>query len=242
MSTKLQRRFIAGSRHGLFRRLRAMGLDFEAIQSDDAATAQAAIQNAIHALKAIEKAMRKPAVWPTAPTPERRAKSEEIVELETQPGQPLAHRSVWPPDQMRDSLELAEHTAAKRLVECYELLHVSQGVGSYGGSSGRSGERLELTERQQFAGQEFHAMWARLPPILRQVAENFILEKPIRATDVRPQTWVEFGRLWGNPTTDQAARWMTRGALKSCCVLLAEGLRDFERSKAEAAKRRKEVA
>lgn len=238
----IQRRVIAGSRHGLLRRLRAMGLDFEAIQSKDADIAEAAINNAVHALKAIEKAMRKPAVWPTAPTPERRAKSEEIIELETQPGQPMAHRSVWPPDQMRDSLELAEHTAARRLAECYELLHVSQGVGSYGGSSGRSGERLELTERQQFAGQEFNAMWSRLPPILQQVAENFILEKPSKATDVRPQTWVEFGRRWGNQTSDQAARWMAKGALKSCCVLLAAGLRDFERAKGEAAKARRKVA
>lgn len=166
------------------------------------------------------------------PTIERRAKAAgRVFEIEVRAGAAPAHAVQWPPDQIRDRLTTDEHDAATALYEAFHTLHRSTGVSGYGQSSGgRGGPRLELTERQQDAGALVAAMQSRvlgtLGPDQWDCVRNFVLEEPMRPSDPRPMTWVEFGRLHGNPGDDTAARWIARTTLKQACAVLASVMRD----------------
>lgn len=189
------------------------------------------------ALRTIAKLVRaNHAVWP-APTRERVAKAPDRV-VPLRGG--TAHAVQWPPDTIR--LTQDEYDAATMLYEAHHTLHRSVGVASYGDARSRStGNRLPLTERQQIAGEVRAAMRdeviRRLGPTAWDCVVNFVLEMPMRPGDPRPLTWVEFGKLAGNPGDDTAARYVARTILKCACTVLASVMRERQQARQRAQRR-----
>lgn len=220
-----KQRAAMGLKRRIIGQLKEIGIDVDAVLANDA-SAQA---TAVHALKAVKKAMDRPKPWPTSPTQERRDKGQKFVAIEVNPGQPKAHVAQWPVDQIARRLSLAEYSAAERYREAFEVRHRSAGVSSYGQSSGGgfSKGRLELTERQQMAGQEIDAIRRVLVGPLEQVARNFILERPIEGSD-RVLSFVEYGRQWFGVTDENAARVLAQGQLKAVCAVINEALADLD--------------
>lgn len=220
-----RQRAAAGLKKRILSQLREIGVDVEKVLAGEAD----AQTTAVHALKAVRKAMAKPAPWPTAPTQERRAKGQSFVAIEVNPGQPKAHVAMWPVDQIAKRLSLAEYSAAERYRTAFEIRNKSTGVSSYGQSSGGgfSKTRLELTERQQIAGQEIDAIRRVLVGPLEQVARNFILERPIEGSD-RVLSFVEYGRQWFGTADENVARVLSQGQLKVVCAVIAEALSDVD--------------
>lgn len=210
---------------------RTIGIDVERIPTDDAAVVQASA-----ALRSVARLLRggtKRAVkFHSEPTPERAAKTERMVLIEVNPGQPRAHATIWPPDQMRGSLTAEEHNAATRYATAYVTAMGKSRTVQFGVGGGGSGRGLEPAERQVEAGAVVRALEraviSTLGPAHMDCVRNFVLEQPMRPGDARPMTWVEFGRLHGNPGDDGAARWLARGALKAACAVLASALANYD--------------
>lgn len=221
---------------------RVIGIDVEAIPTDDKAVikASAVLREILRVAKADGKPKRRPR-FHSEPTPERRAKAERMVEIEIHKDQPRAHATIWPPDQMSTSLTLAEHSAAERLRIAFYASQGKSPVVNLHGNGGGASRGLEPTERQVQGLHEYRFLMTRLRSSLNEAhvecARNFILELPMRPGDPRPLTWVEFGRLHGNPGDDGAARWLARGALKACCVALAAAAKELDGERADARRR-----
>lgn len=234
-------------RHRLQDQCRELGIDADIVDIGGAPsivvargdTGAISLDRALRIIAARMKQSEARSHW-TAPTRERVAKSiNRVVSIDVRGG--TAHAVPWGPDAIRSSLSQDEHDAATSLYEAHHTLHKSTGVGSYGDAGGRgSGPRLALTERQQIAGEICAAMRdeviRRLGPMGWDCVTNFVLEIPMRPGDPRPLTWVEFGKLSGNPGDDTAARWIARTTLRHACAVLASVMRD--RQQARQAKRR----
>lgn len=234
---------VAGARKRILRQLRDLGIDIEAVVIDDRPSPDA-LSEAVAALRKIAKAMAGPskAVFPSAPTPERRTKGDKIVEIELQPGRAPAHAVIWPVDQVRQTVAMTdeEYQAAERFRASFYTLHRSQGVGSYGEATSRgTANRLELTERQQTAGAEYDFARHMLTREQRQCAFNFILEMP-GYDGGSVMSWVGFGTFWTGCTQPDRARAYAQALLRSTCAQLARAYHrlDAENRSAQMANRR----
>ena len=232
---------IAGARKRILKQLRDLGIDVELTVINDAPNA-AALSEAVHALRKIAKLMAQPPAHATAPTPERRAKAERVIEIEIAPGRPTAHAMVWPVDQIRQSTGMTEdeYQAAERYRAAHDTLHKSQGVGSYGQNGSRgTHSRLELTERQQVAGRELDLVRIMLTQEARHAAQNFILEQP--CFDNSPvMSFVGFGTFWSGCMSPDRARAYAQSYLRATCAQIAMAYRriDAENRNAAMANRR----
>jgi hypothetical protein len=182
-----------------------------------------------------------PPPLPSAPTPERlRHWGEEVTIRDREvDGTVLAaprHELRWALDRMTVALSAEEYNAATRLREAYLRRQSSpKGVSLDGAGGGVPGPRLPISDRQLAAGREWNAIWLRLPPALRLIVLNFICEEAPRGHE-RPMTGVEFGRLYGSVKYEEAARGVTRGAVKTACATIAGLFSDYDHWRAEKAR------
>lgn len=225
-----------GLRKRVIAQLREIGIDVETIQTEDRSVVMAS-----RALSAVKKAMdgkgKRNVVWPTAPTPERSDHARgKIVSAELQPGQPRVHATIWPVDTLRKSMDGEQYSAACQFYEAWSMMNGRSNVSGYEPGGGGYRPRLEMSERQQQAGQEFvymeKAILHRLGPMYLDCARNFILELPISGG--RTLDWIEFGKLFGNPGDSGAARWIARGALMAVCSVIANARREIGQGKRRA--------
>lgn len=196
--------------------------------------------------KAAEKEARRilrrlearPMPAPSAPTPERlRHEPEAPVIRDREPGgQPLSaprYELAWPIDRLGVTLSADEYAAASRLRNARQLSQAHARVVDLNGAGGGvPGPRTPTTDRAIFAGQDWRAVWLRLPPELRAIAQNFILEEAPRGRD-KPLSAVEFGQVYGGGRDKATARGVTVGAVKTTCAVIAGLYRDYDQWRSE---------
>ena len=178
---------------------------------------------------------RKPPVWSTDPTPERRRHSAEaaneivIVPHAGPVKATIAHRFKWPVDQLAHLLTIHEYQAAERCRDAYYNRMGHPKIGSYNdaGDQQNPARRLPITQTQERASREWRVFRDRIPRGLRPVIDNFVLEIPPRGA-ARPLSRAEFGKLYGRCKGDQQARGVSDGALRTACVVLAAVWAEYE--------------
>lgn len=143
----------------------------------------------------------------------------------------------WAIDRMSVALSAEDYAAATRLRETWaQRQAVPSTVNLNGAGGGVPGSRLPVRDRQLAAGREWNAIWHRLPPGPRTIVMNFICEEAPRGR-TSPMTAVEFGQLYGSVKGAEAARGVTRGAIRVTCEELARLFRDYDQWRAEQARK-----
>ena len=134
----------------------------------------------------------------------------------------VVKRFNWPIDAIVDLITGQEYEAADRFRWAYEARIKHAKIGSYGGLGGSSdpARRLALTPDQQKAGLEWQMWDRRIPPAIRPILDNFVLELQ-RKGDKPPLSRVEFGKLYGRCKHEHQARGMSNGMLKVALGVLA---------------------
>lgn len=211
----------SGMQLTLAKKLKRFGVDVKScfVEGDQAACARA-----IRALADAERALERPVPTGSEPTRERRAKGRAVEAVPGTPGQPNAHRMVWPVDELRKNklITPAEYEAAERYRAQHETLHRSQGVTNWESTGSPSfGPRIGLTERQQIAGAELaRANVALGNGSIRAAAINFILEVPAPGlTSVLG--WPEFAKTQVAVSDNVGARWVAYTWCQAACQKLA---------------------
>lgn len=178
----------------------------------------------------------------SAPPPERlRHWGDEVAIVERErDGTVLSsprYELRWAIDRMTVSLSAEDYAAATRLREAWAQRQAVPSTVDLNGSGGSvPGPRLPISDRQLAAGREWNAIWHRLPPGPRTIVMNFICEEAPRGR-ASPMTAVEFGRLYGSVNNAEAARGVTRGAIRVVCEDLARIFRDYDQWRAEQARK-----
>jgi hypothetical protein len=209
-----------GLQKTLVKKLRGLGVDVEGALVNGHPDA---CSKAIRAVAAAQAALDRPGPRDAEPSYERRAKGRHIEAVPVKPGQPNVYRIVWPVDELKRQKLLTEddYAAADRFRIAHETLHKSVGVANWNGTSGGSGTRLELTERQQAAGAALTRCYAALGDgTLRAAALNFILEMPAPG-NASVLNWSDFAKTQIAITDVVAARWMAYSMLFLACQKLA---------------------
>jgi hypothetical protein len=182
-----------------------------------------------------------PVVSHAAPTPERlRHFGDEATVREREPdGTLLAqprYELTWSVDRIGVALTAGEYTAATRLREAWARRQSSPRTVDLGGAGGGvPGSRVPVSDHQMAASREWNAIWHRLPPALRLIVMNFIAEVAPRDRSA-PMTAIEFGQLYGQVRDKEAARGVTRGAIKTACALIEALWREYDQWRAEKAR------
>lgn len=176
--------------------------------------------------RALQDVMNRPAVQPMDPTLQRHRHTPEAVDsvLVSSPGErwTLTKRFNWPVDHIAEVLSAAEYEAAERYFWAYVNREGRPKVNNYGdgGSVGDPTKKLGLTSNQEKAGREWEMWRRRIPPALKPVLDNFVLEQPPRGSS-RPLSRAEWGKLYCRCQHDHQARGVADGALKLACGVLA---------------------
>lgn len=147
------------------------------------------------------------------------------------------YRWEWSVDRMAAPLTAEEYQAATRLRNAYLMRQNTPGAVDPNGAGGsHPGSRLPIRDSQLKAAAEWNAIWLRLPPELRFVVTNFILEEAPRGQE-HPLDAIEFGRMYGVTRDKEKARGVTVGALRATTAVIARLFREYDHWKAEQRER-----
>lgn len=142
------------------------------------------------------------------------------------------YRWEWAVDRMAVALSAEEYSAAERLRNAYLTRQNTPGAVDPNGAGGsHPGPRMPIRDPQLRAAAEWNAIWLRLPPDVRFIVRNFILEEAPRGLE-HPIDAVEFGGRYGVTQDKAKARGVTVGALRATCAVVARLYHEYDDWKA----------
>jgi hypothetical protein len=134
----------------------------------------------------------------------------------------------WALDRCNVEMTAEEYGAALRFREAFLRRQNTPGAVDWNRSGGSvPGSRLPIRDEQLRASQDYNAVWYRLPPAVRVIASNFLLEVAPRGME-RPLDAVEFGKMYGATKDPNRARGVTCGAVRTACSMIAGLQREYD--------------
>jgi hypothetical protein len=235
-----KRRQVEVMRKRVLRDLAQSGVHVEAMLSACIDTSIKALIQAKDALRA-KPPPRRPA--PRAaerlgPTPERLRQAGMTPKDIPNRGGNVAVRLVRPIDEIDRLLGAYEREGAEAYYEAWAAMQGRSIVPDWGGARGGGGH-ITPAESALAAGQFFREVNARLHPIMRQIAQNCILEQPIRPLAARPLSLAELGCLLRGTKDERAGKAAGAAYLHACCVQIAHAIAEWETTKREVARQRR---
>lgn len=219
MNANMQLRATTGLQKSLVAGLKKIGIDVQGALVDGSVEALA---SSIQAVAKARRALNRPALPENAPSEERLRKGRTVERGQLERGDRV-YQVLSPIVELkrRRYINDEEFAAAERFRIAHETLHRSQGVANWTGVPCGGGQRLELTERQQIAGQELARAYVALGKgSILAAAVNFILEVPAPGhTSVLG--WQEFTSTQIAVTDEVPARHFAYGWLHAACQNLA---------------------
>jgi hypothetical protein len=234
------RRQVEAMRRKVLRDLAQNGVHVEQMLGDCTQTAIRALIRAKDALRA-KPPPRRPAARAAerpGPTPERLRQAGKVPEDLPNRGGNVAVRLARPIDAVQERLDAYEREAAERYYEAWAAAQGRSIVPDYAGARGGGG-RITPAESALAAGQFVREVNARISPLMRQIAQNCILEQPIRPTDARPLSLEELGCLLRGTRDARAGKAAGYAYLHACCAQLAHAIAQWEGTKREVARQRR---
>jgi hypothetical protein len=234
------RRQVEAMRRKVLRDLASNGVHVEQMLGECTQTAIRALIRAKDALRA-KPPPRRPAaraVERPGPTPERLRQAGMRPEDVPDRGGKVAVRLVRPIDEIDRLLGACEREGAEAYYEAWAAMQGRSIVPDWGGARGGGGH-ITPAESALAAGQFFREVNARLHPIMRQIAQNCILEQPIRPLAARPLSLAELGCLLRGTKDERAGKAAGAAYLHACCVQIAHAIAEWEGTKREVARQRR---
>ena len=218
MTSSMQIRASTGLQKSLLAGLKELGVDVQAALVDGNVEA---IAQSIQAVGRARRAISRPVIE-SAPSDER-ARKGRTIERGKASRDGFAHQILSPIVELKRQRYLNddEFAAAERFRVAHETLHRSQGVANWSGVGGSGGARLEMTERQQIAGQELARAYVALGKgSVHAAAVNFILEMPAPGHS-SVLGWYDFAKTQIAVVDEVPARHFAYGWLHTACQSLA---------------------
>jgi hypothetical protein len=235
-----KRRQVEAMRRKVLRDLASNGVHVEAMLGECVETSLRALIRAKDALRA-KPQPRRPTVRAAerpGPTPERLRQAGMTPEDIPDRGGKVAVRLMRPIDEIDRLLGAYEREGAEAYYEAWAAMQGRSIVPDWGGARGGGGH-ITPAESALAAGQFFREVNSRLHPIIRQIAQNCILEQPIRPLDARPMSLAELGCLLRGTKDERAGKAAGVAYLHACCVQIAHAIADWEGTKREVARQRR---